>query len=713
MLGVFAYHLRPTALTGGFVGVDVFFVLSGFLISSHLFQEFSKTGSLNVFGFWARRARRLLPASFLVLIFSAVSVWLVAPTALQERFYRDIGAATFYFANWVFAADSIDYLAADNSPSIVQHFWSLGVEEQLYVIWPVVLLTVWGLFGSRALLNRSRRGFTTSKTEALDASAKNSGFRAFGWVLGAITVLSFAYSSWLVYDNNPVAYFSTFSRAWQFGAGALLALAVRRAQNQSFTSNRFGLNHVAAWAGWLSLVGYMVLFEATAGFPGWYAIVPVVATLLIIWAGDPRGPGAPAWFLHLKPVQFIGDASYSIYLWHWPLIVLVGFGYSVIPLREAVMILVVTIVLAALSMKFVENPFRFGTFWKNLNPPQVFIGVATTMALIFTGSQVASAEVSRQLQEAEQAAAAATQQLLERAEEQEQLGSGNEGVVWDAVSCMGPAFFAEPECAGFEWETTIPAVGTKEDTAHDVEPLERIGSEKGCLAWGDSYALIECVYGQWGGTKVALIGDSHAYHWLPAFSRAAKTNGWELHFLARAGCPANTVAREAAGDHVRGCFEWMDELYAWADQITGLEKIVIANFAGSRFVGAGEYGAIQPAAIQGYQEAWEPLVATGAEMIIMKDTPFISQETWDCVVANADQMSKCDVPLKQIESTFDNAVAAGVESGYRVLDFTELFCKNEMCPMSIGGVRVYRDSNHMSGTFSFLLSPYLARELNF
>ena len=714
VMAVFVYHLRPAALTGGFVGVDVFFVLSGFLISAHLFSEFAKTGKLNVLKFWARRAKRLLPASLVVLLLTAMSVWYIAPAALQERFYRDIGAATFYFANWVFAADSIDYLAADNSPSIVQHFWSLGVEEQLYVAWPLILMLGWVFFGAKF------------------------GFKAFGWILGSITVLSFAYSSWLVYDNNPVAYFSTFSRAWQFGAGALLALAMRprRANSDSlseaavsgslevrsglsrFDFSRFGfsptlLSHAASWVGWLSLVLFMFVFEANDGFPGWYAVVPVLATLLIILAGDPRGKLAPAWFLHWRPIQFLGDASYSIYLWHWPLIVLVGFSYSVIPVRVAVIILVATLVLSALSMRFVENPFRFGSFAKKLAPNKVFFSVATTMVLLFTSTQVASAQVVQQLEIARQQAAETTQKLLERAEETSVDGDSAPDTVWDSISCMGPAFFAEPDCAGLEWETIIPAVGTAEDTAHDVEPIERIGSDKGCLAWGDGYDLIECVFGKRGGTKVALIGDSHAYHWLPAFSRVAEAEGWELHFLARAGCPANAVAREAAGDHVRGCFDWQDQLDKWAESTTGLEHIVIANFAGSRFVGAGDYGAEQPAAVTGYQEAWASLIATGAEVMIMKDTPFISKETWDCVVANADQMSKCDVPLSQIEATFDNAAAAAVEAGLGVIDFTSLFCREQMCPMSIGGIRVYRDSNHMSGTFSFLLSPYLARELNF
>ena len=688
-MAVFAYHLRPEYLTGGFVGVDVFFVLSGFLISSHLIAELADKGRIEFAKFWSRRAKRLLPASLTVLIATGLAVWLIAPQALQERFLRDIAAATLYVANWVFAFDSVDYLAADNSPSVVQHFWSLGVEEQLYLVWPLLLAAAWAVASKRGL-----------------------GFRALAILLAVITSASFAHSALLVSDNNPIAYFSTLSRAWEFGAGALLALWV--SQRPSVLSDKFGLRHVASWAGWLSLVAFMFLFEASAGFPGVNALIPVLATVLIIFANDPGGRFGPAWLLRLKPIQFLGDASYSIYLWHWPLIVFAGFYFANLPAWMLLVIFAATISLAALSMKFIENPFRFGSLRERLTPAPVFVGVATAMALIVGSTQAAGAYVNEQVAKQEQETAALEAELSKVLEESLIEAEAGEVVpekVWDQISCMGPAFLAQPECASFTWDTYVPGIRVAEETAHDVEPLERIGSEKGCLAWGDDYGLIECVYGVMGGSKTVLIGDSHAYHWLPAFSRVAQQQELELHFLARAGCPGNTVPRDAAGDHVRGCFEWMGEFNDWLENQSGIETIIISNFVGTRFEGAGDFGAAQPSAIDGYVEFWQPMLATGAEVIVLRDTPFISADAWNCMVNNPEEPAKCDVPRAVIEAEFDNSAAAAQELGLRVLDMTDYFCTQETCPMVVGGVRVYRDSNHMSGTYNLLLTPYLSEEL--
>ena len=689
VMAVFVYHMRPGYLTGGFVGVDIFFVLSGFLISTHLIHELQRNGKISFSKFWARRARRLLPASLTVLLATAVGVWLLAPTALQERFYRDISAATVYVANWVFAFDSVDYLAADNSPSVVQHFWSLGVEEQLYLAWPLILAAAW-LIGSKFLKAQLALAIT----------------------LSVIAAVSLYYSASLVLDNNPIAYFSTFSRAWQFAAGALVALLMARKTESAPAPN--GLRLTASWTGWLSLAAFMFIFEASAGFPGLNAIVPVIATVLIIWSNDPAGVFSPKRILDLKPIQFLGDASYSIYLWHWPILIFVGFNYSTIPARVLPVIFFATIVIAWLSLRFIENPFRTGRLVQALPPRRTFIAVAAGMATLVASSQSATAVVVKQIASERDASIEIEQQLaasLELAPEPAASEAAIETKVWDQITCMGPAFMVEPECSDFVWETVVPAVAVREETAHDVEPLYRIGSEKGCLAWGDDYSMIECVYGVEGGMRMALIGDSHAYHWLPAFATMAKQNDIELHFVARAGCPANDLPRQANGDHVRGCFSWQQEMESWITNSPRFEMVVISNFSGSRFEGAGDYGARHEAAIEGYKQVWQPIINTGTELVVMHDTPFIGEDAWKCVVNYADDMSRCDVTLKEIQSNYDNSSAAAAELGLRTLDFTQYFCKQEMCPMAIGGIRVYRDSNHMSGTFNLLMTPYLKQEL--
>jgi peptidoglycan/LPS O-acetylase OafA/YrhL len=688
VMAVFVYHMRPNLLTGGFIGVDVFFVLSGFLISAHLFHEFERTGTLSLSKFWSRRAMRLLPASLTVLAVTAIGVWALAPQALQERFFRDISAASLYAANWVFAFDSVDYLAAENSPSVVQHFWSLGVEEQLYIAWPLLLLVTWMI-----------------------AKKAKIGFKYFGFLLAIITAGSLIYSIVLVADNNPIAYFSTFSRAWEFGAGALLALWMK--SRESRPSLEFGLAHLGSWLGWISLIAYMYFFEATAGFPGVYAVTPVISTLLIIASNNPQGRLSPARLLNLRPIQFLGDASYSIYLWHWPILVFVGFNYERIPWPVLLAVMGTTFVLSALSLRLIENPFRYGALRVKLQPKQVFIGVATSMILLVGSTQAAGTFIVNDIEQQRLASNSLEEELAQSLEERQVDAIKNEIAlpVWDEISCMGPAFLIEPECSTMQWDAVIPAVGVKEESAHNVEPLERIGSDKGCLSWGEDYSLIECIYGVKGGTKIALIGDSHSYHWLPAFAAVAKKEQLELHLIARAGCPASTAARTASGDHVRGCMSWNQELSSWLSANPDVQTIVISNYAGLKFEGAQDARVRQDKAIEGYKNSWQPMLDIGAKVVIIKDTPFIGEDAWNCVVTNPTQLSKCDVPEEKIKENYDNAVAAAEELGLTVLDFTKYFCANQTCQMAVGGIRVYRDSNHMSGTFNLLMAPYLKKEL--
>lgn len=671
--------MRSEWLPGGFVGVDIFFVLSGFLISSHLIHELQTKGKIEFSKFWARRAKRLLPASFTVLGVTALAVWFFAPFAFQDRYFRDIAAATAYFANWVFAFDSVDYLAADNSPSVVQHFWSLGVEEQLYIGWPLLLSFAW-LVG----LRRAKPRITLAA------------------MLTLVLAFSIIYSSLLVFDADPVAYFSTFSRAWEFASGGLLALYLANGKEQKTSMAK---RNLIATLSWFGLVAFMFLFQAEYGFPGLGAVIPVVLTVAIIWVRDPIGYFRSQKLLHLKPVQFVGDASYSIYLWHWPLLIFGGFYLPGLSAFWLAVIFVVTLILSALSMKFIENPFRFGKLKTSLKPKAVFAMVASSMLVLISSSQAAGFVVRQEAELQAAAEKALEEQIAQSAAKQEEIP------VWDEFNCMGPNFLVVPECADFTWDVNIPAIKSGEETAHDIEPLERFGSDKGCLAWGESYKMLRCIYGVKGGTKIALIGDSHAYHWIPAFDAVAKQNNYELHFLARAGCPYNTVPREGRGEHVRGCFSWMSEVRDFLESNPSFEYYIMANFVGSRFEGSGAFGAKQPNAIEGYKNAWSDLAQFGAKILVMKDTPFIGEEAWNCAVTHSQDYSQCDVTEKEMRAIIDNAALAAADLNYPVLNFDKYFCKDGTCPLAIGGIRVYRDSNHMTGTFNQLLAPYLSKEL--
>ena len=321
---VMVFHLWPNRLTGGYVGVDVFFVISGFLITSHLLGEIDATGRLRPTRFWARRAKRLVPASMTVLLLTAVAVVTWVPKALWHQFLTEIMASTVQAQNWLLAHDSVDYLAANNSPSPVQHFWTLSAEEQFYIALPLLLLAA--ILLARVLRLGHRRVILTGLL---------------------LTVAgSLGYSIWLTATTPGVAYFSTFTRAWEFGVGALLAYAG--------SSRRPHL--VMPWLGAVAIVAACFWFDSKTSFPGVAAALPVLGTAVVIW-------GVSSSFSRLgtvPPVALLGRVSYAAYLWHWPLIVLLPYvTHRSLGTVDKVSIIAATVLFAWLSTTFIEDPIRF------------------------------------------------------------------------------------------------------------------------------------------------------------------------------------------------------------------------------------------------------------------------------------------------------------------------------------------------------------------
>src|SRR3954464_9447717 len=297
VLAVVLFHAGVPGLPGGFVGVDVFFVISGFLITGMLWREVERTGTVRLARFYGPRARRLLPAGVLVIAATAAAVaWLLPP--LRARTVLGDGVASaLYVANYRFAVQGTDYLAADTPPSPFQHYWSLGVEEQFYLLWPALLVGTAWLAG--------RRSPGARKVVA-----------AVG-VLTLVTAGSFVLSLWWTHSSPPWAYFSLPSRAWELGVGGLVALTVPAWRRLPPT--------VAATAGWAGLAAVLAsccLLDEGTPFPGTAALLPVLGTALLLGAGSRRTSWGPAVVLERPPVRRIGRWSYSWYLWHWPVLVL-------------------------------------------------------------------------------------------------------------------------------------------------------------------------------------------------------------------------------------------------------------------------------------------------------------------------------------------------------------------------------------------------------
>jgi peptidoglycan/LPS O-acetylase OafA/YrhL len=669
VLAVVFYHLWPDWTTGGYAGVDVFFVISGFLITSHLFREVARTGRIKLGQFWARRARRLLPASFLVIAASAIGTAIFVPQSLWQQFFREFGASALYVINWVLAGDAVDYLGAENTPSPVQHYWSLAAEEQFYLIWPLLMLL--GIF-------------IASRT-----SAKNRRVATFV-VLAVVTAASLTYSIVLTSVDPAAAYFITPVRAWEFGFGALLAIATAPAQStdSATVAPRFvKLRAAVSWVGFAMLFATVLLYTPATPFPGWTALLPAVGTVAVIWAGSPAVFWAPTMALRLRPIQWTGDISYSLYLWHWPLVVIVSFimnGHKHLAVSFAM--LAASFVLAALTKKFVEDPVRTSRFLTTRPSALTFSFMAGAMAIVV-------------------AVSAFTWNNLEVAYQGSIITSQN--LAANHTECFGAAAFA-PE--------NQPCVDPSLDGV--LVPLPGSGESdrvirKGCRVSTADGSFLKCtiVKAGTGRPKVVLIGDSHAEHWVPAVQEIAKARGWKLDTLLKGGCTYGSAVRsDQPASTTATCTSWTKRVLKTLKE-SNYDLIIVSASAEKEFNGGFD------AAVAGLVDQWTRTEkATGVPLVAIKDPPLMSFRAPDCLTALGDQMvakaeEKCSTPRDKALIP-DPQVKAAKKAHIPLIDLTDYFCKADRCYSTIGSVVVYRDAGHIGGTFSKTLAPYLAKQLD-
>ena len=325
VLLVVGYHAGVPRMQAGFIGVDVFFVISGFLITTALVQEMDRSGTVELRRFWARRARRLLPAASVVTVCTLLAGMAVLSPLDWARLANEGLAATTYWSNMLFGLREDDYFGARVQSSPFLHTWSLSVEEQFYLVWPVLLLVV--LRVGRA------------------AGADVRRFRLL--CLGFVTVTSFAVSLSLTGQKSPWAYFSSASRGWELGAGALLAVAFPVVAGLS-PRLRAGIQLTGIGI----LVGAVATIDGGTPFPGWAAVLPVMATVALIAGSGPVGS-----LLSARPLQAVGRLSYSWYLWHWPVLVL-GATYAADGRTARITLALGSLVPAVLTHHYVENPIR-------------------------------------------------------------------------------------------------------------------------------------------------------------------------------------------------------------------------------------------------------------------------------------------------------------------------------------------------------------------
>jgi peptidoglycan/LPS O-acetylase OafA/YrhL len=661
---VVIFHLHPSALPGGYVGVDVFFVISGFLITAHLLGR-PPTSPADLASFWGRRIRRLLPASLLVLAATLAAVRLVAPATEWEPDAHEARAAALYVVNWSLARQAVDYLAQDALPTAVQHYWSLSVEEQFYFVWPL-------LIGLVVLVARRLR---------VPMGA------ALAVALGSVVALSFAYSISRTASDPAAAYFVTPTRIWELGCGGLLALAVSRARPRTTQPTLSRAARTAgSWIGLAMIVAAGVLYSGATAFPGYQAALPVLGAVLVILCSPQRNDrGTPGPFLALPPVRWLGDVSYSVYLWHWPLIVLAGYaiGHELRP-TGIVAVLALTLVLAALTERFVERPFRSPRIARHELRTYVLAGAAMTVVVAAATAQI------RDVQQLDQQARVALAHALH-----------------DGGRCFGaPALDPGQVCKPVAYHDLLPTPVLAPDDRSAA--YQDVGGRQ-CWSYPPSFPTRTCAFGERrSDVTIALVGNSHAGQWLPAMQVLAREHGWRVETYLASQCASSDVLqrfRTEAGS--AACRQWVRRT---AEDVARAKPalVVMSNRISVTAVGHDLEGS-QPVYADGYTRVLDTLLGADIPVLAIRDTPAPGIQVPTCIAEHGDDYEACDGTR---EGWLPADPVVGVIEGLhderaRVVDLTDHICGPTACRAVNGGVITYFDTTHLTATYVHTLAPYL------
>jgi peptidoglycan/LPS O-acetylase OafA/YrhL len=654
---VVAWHLWPDAVPGGFVGVDVFFAISGFLITTLLLREVEATGRISLRGFWARRARRILPAALTVIGACAGATALLVPVTDWQHFFGDFRASSLYIQNWHLAAAAVDYFHASDGPSPVQHFWSLAVEEQFYLVWPVVVLAVVAV---------TRRRW------------------ALAVVLGAITLSSLVYSIVHTAANPADAYFATTTRGWELGAGALLALLPQRERSPAV------VRAALSWIGLAAILVAAFAYSTATAFPGIAAALPVLGAVAVIRAGAPAGRGAPTALFSLRPLQRLGDVSYAVYLWHWPLIVLAPYALGrELDTTTRIAIVMLTLLLSLLSKTAIEDPVRRSRTLTAHGGRWTFAAAAAASLAVLALATAGTGHVQAKIHQDAQV----TQRTLAH-----------------KPKCFGAAA-RDPRrsCVNPKLTRTVvptPVQAPKMDNA-PCEVVESTGRIRVC-AFGAAPGP--------GVRTVALIGDSHASHWRSAMAALVADKGWHAVSITHTSCPYSAATAVIPEPGRTQCVEWKQQVRRWLGAHPEVDTVFFGAHTGGDVVQIKGRSPWQ-AQVNGYTNAWKALPASIAHIMVFRDTPKMRSATMGCVETalehHRDAGQACAQPRGRALERDPAAVAAAHDAGSRVhtIDLTRLLCSARSCFPVIGGALVYKDIHHLTSVFSATLGPYVERQV--
>lgn len=654
---VLLYHLWPNHVSGGFVGVDVFFVVSGFLITGHLYRELSTTGTISLRKFWARRVMRLLPLAFTVLVFSLIIMLLFVPQTVWGMNVRQILGSLFYVENWVLAIDSVDYMAAENEPSLVQHYWSLSIEEQFYVVLPLLLLGAY---------------FTTKFLRRNNPKPNIDTLKVFIWTLLGITALTFVFSVLYTNYNAAQAYFVTPTRFWEFSIGGLLAVM------PAATRLPVKLQNILGWAGVLFILIAAITYSGDTAFPGYTALLPVIGAALFIRYGSHERTTGIYWWASLNPALRLGDWSYAIYLWHWPLIIVASYQLEPFRWPYKLALILLTILLSAASQKLIEDPLRHSKPFKI--PKRAFTLMASNIAIIAAATyfvpQVLSPETNQEV-------------AIEECTGANALMNGCEDLGLDGEPTISTT--------QVQLESEEPTY-TECNVPKGYTDFDRAGCSLGASPEEADYTL-------------AILGDSHARAWLPMLDDIGKQNNWNIQGYTKSGCTpvplssAEPDADQASKEESDACEEFILDSSEEFQRDDNIDAVITAASPTDRDFYDESGDSSDEIAANALNTMWQEWDDAGKSVIVIGEVPhFGDMNGPTCVESHPEDVAEaCSLPADDVigeRGTILTTAADNASSSTSFYDPVPGICDEERCYSMIGGLITRYDHHHLSSDFS-------------
>ncbi len=663
---VVLFHAGVPALSGGYVGVDVFFVISGFVITGVLLRERASTGGTSILSFYGRRCRRIIPAATLVIIVTVGSAyWFLGvaggiPTATDGRW------AAVFLANFHFISTGTNYLSSQLPPSPLQNFWSLAVEEQFYVVYPTLFLLV---AGARVFSLRVRLAACLIV------------------VIGA----SYAYSVVDTHHNPVNAFFSPFTRAWELALGALVAVCTPWLLKAPA--------RLAALATWLGLGAILIAaftFNSLTAYPGSLVAIPVVGAALIIAGGmNAHAIGVEA-LLRLSPIRWLGKISYSLYLWHWPILIIAAeyAGKTSLSVKDNLGWVVVALIASVVTYRLFENPVRHSRWLLRVRWASIGLGVglvALTLVSITIQSHLA-------------------------------LGSGQESGDTNR-SAVGL-----PKSPSVPLSTVLAAVAAsahiKELPSNLNPPLRKMVADpgkylghphgkhsRGCSPSLSQTRVPTCTFGDPKASRtMVLLGDSHAGMWFQALDGIAIREHWKLMVLFKDGCPASLVpVSDFRGSRVTACDRWHQFVI---DRIQAVKPEALVLSQQERYLapGAVKY------TTQQWQRSVEDTLRTLStpktrKLVVIGNLAADTANGPPCLARHTDNIQACATPPDPGFLAFNEAEKqAAKNAGATYVDPIPWFCTRTCSPV-IGNDDIYW-INHVTVGYSLFLEGVLEKAID-